>query len=133
AGAVVAEHADGHDRGIRCDTSGACSIRRGGDGAGDVRAVAVAIVGIVVAGGEIPAARVVDVAVAVIVEAIAGDLSGVDPQPAHQVGMVDVNTGVDDRDHDAVAGVAGGPGLGRIDGVEIPVVRTAVVGHVRQR
>ena len=80
-----------------------------------MRAVVVARVvegGVVVA--EIPAVDVVDVAVGVVVDPVAGGLAGVHPGPARQVGMREVDPVVDDRDHHV--GTAGRdlPGLGDV-------------------
>ena len=80
-------------------------LRRGGDDPGDVRAVAVAV-GEVLAGPvarEVDAVDVVDVAVVVVVDAVAGDLAEVRPDVRREVGVVEPRAGVDDRDRHAGA------------------------------
>ena len=66
-----------------------------------------------VVGREVPAVQVVDEAVAVVVDAVAGNLPGVGPDVGRQVGMAQVDAGVDDADDDV--GVAGleVPGVAR--------------------
>ena len=68
-----------------------------------------------VVGLEVVAVDVVDEPVAVVVDAVAGDLAGVDPDVVLQVRVQVVDTRVDNR-HDDV-GTAGGdvPGLGGVD------------------
>src|SRR5262249_29703084 len=51
----------------------------GADDPGDVRAVAVVVVGIVVVGNEVPAVDVVDEPVVVVVDSVAGDFAGLRP------------------------------------------------------
>ena len=61
------------------------------DRAGDVGAVAITVERQVVVVDEVPAVDVVDESIAVIVDAVAGDLTGVGPDVPGQVGMVDVD------------------------------------------
>ena len=58
---------------------------------------------VVVVVDEVPAVHVVDVTVAVVVDAVAGDLAGVDPQVGGQVGERRIDARVDDGDHLAAA------------------------------
>ena len=90
------------------------------DGAGAVRAVVVVVHGVVVVVREVPAVDVVDEAVGVIVDAVAGDLARVRPGVGRQVGVRVVDAGVDDRDDHA-----GGTGedVPRLDGVDVGVHR----------
>ncbi len=87
----------------------------GGDGAGAVGAVAVVVVGIAVARVGVEAVDVVDHAVVVVVDAVAGDLGGVDPEVGREVGMRKMDTAVDDRDNHARGVVGHGPGGGGVD------------------
>ena len=57
-----------------------------------------AILGTKSRAGEVPATDIIDVAVAIIVNAIICDFTRVDPDVALEVWMVEVNTGVDNRD-----------------------------------
>ncbi len=61
---------------------------------------------------EAPPVDVVDVAVAVVVDAVAGDLALVDPQDGRQVGVLDVDAGVQDRDDDLARRLVGQDGVG---------------------
>ncbi len=72
------------------------------DRARDVGPVAVVVHRVVVVVAEVPAADVVDEAVAVVVDAVAGDLAGVDPDVVGQVRVGVVDPGVDYR-HDDVS------------------------------
>ena len=76
-----------------------------GDDPRDVRAVPVAVAEVLrgLAGAEVDAVDVVDVAVAVVVGAVAGQLAEVGPDVRRQVGMVELGAGVDDRDDRARA------------------------------
>ena len=65
AAAATIEHADGDDRSARRDADHADRVVVGGDGAGDVGAVAVLVAAGRVAAEEGPAARGVDVEVGV--------------------------------------------------------------------
>ena len=104
---------------LRRDADHAGAVVAGrGDRAGDVRAVAVAVLREVVLGDEVPALVVVDEAVAVVVDAVGlapvALLAGVAGELALQVLVGGVDAGVDDRDGDARADAAL-PGLGRVD------------------
>ena len=103
----------------------------GGDRSGDVRAVAVVVGRIVVAVHEVPPAPVVDVAVAVIVEAVrpaAGAvLARIDPDVLREVRMRDVDAGVDDGDHDVRAPGRDRPRFLRVD-VRVGGARRVVHG-----
>ena len=48
--------------------------------------------------GKVPAADIIDVAIAIIVDAIIGGFARVDPDVALEIRVVEVNTGVDNRD-----------------------------------
>ena len=82
-----------------------------------MRAVVVVVVRVGVVVDEVPAVDVVDVAVAVVVDAVAGDLTGVGPDVGLQVGMVEVDTGVDYCHHDRRVAQRMRPGTGGIDPV----------------
>ena len=69
----------------------------------------VAVVDVVRAVDEIPAMHVIYVAVAVLVNAIAGDLPGIDPQVSLKVGMRQVNAAVNYGNDDGLyAGLCAG-------------------------
>ena len=77
AAAVGAEHADDHQPGAPGDAGDPDAVvAAGADDAGDVRAVAVLVGRVAVAGDEVVAVDVVDEAVAVVVDPVAGDLAG---------------------------------------------------------
>ena len=105
-----------HDRDVPVDARDVGGVvALGPDRPGDVRAVAVVVERRVVVLDEVPAAGVVDPAVAVVVDAVARDLAGVRPDVVVQLGMVVGDAAVDDGDDDARAAGLRVPGLGRVD------------------
>src|SRR5690606_34440098 len=103
-GLVAGGALDGDDLGlpVHAGHAGAVVPARGG-GAGDVGAVERRGDGAVVVVG-VPPVDVVDVAVPVVVDAVAGDLGGVRPEA--EVGVAELEPVVDDGDGDA--GAVGG-------------------------
>ena len=99
-------------------------VADGADDAGDVGAVAVLVVGVAVLVARVVAVDVVDEAVLVVVEAVAGDLAPVHPQVRLEVEVVEIDAGVEDDDGDGVApgrdGVRRG-GRPRLEGVDVGV------------
>ena len=85
------------------------------DRASHVGPVTVAVLRIIVIGDKVPAADIVDKAVAVVVDAVACDLAGVPPDIGSQVGMADVNPRIDDTDHHTAGARGDIPGLGGVD------------------
>ena len=85
-----------------------------GDCARHVRAVGIAIHRVAVAVGEVVAVDVVDVAVAIVVDSVAGDFTRVGPDVLHQVRMRVVDAGIDNADDNIAAGLDV-PGLGGVD------------------
>jgi hypothetical protein len=67
------------------------------------RAVSVGVGRIAGVAEEVVAVHVVDEAVAVVIEAVARDLTGVGPEVRGQVGVGELDAGVDDADHHAGA------------------------------
>ena len=80
-------------------------------------AVVVVVVRIGVVVDEVPSVEVVDVAVAVVVDAVAGNLAGVGPDVGLEVGMVEVDARVNDGHHDRRVAQGMRPGAGSIDPV----------------
>lgn len=126
AAAAGIEKLGRHELGVPGDAGnpdGIVALRR--DCAGDVRTVAVLVV-IRIAGADTPAAVeivaviVVDIAVAVVVDPVAPDLAGIDPEIVDQVGMVDIDPGIDNADDDGAAAGFARPRIGRGDGVHAP-------------
>ena len=112
---VGAHHPQRHDPRARRDAGDAEPVAGDrGDRARDVRPVPVAVLRGRVLLDEVPADDVVDVAVAVVVEPVAGDLARVPPGVRGEVGVREGDAGVDDRDRHARAG-GDVPGLGRVD------------------
>ena len=85
------------------------------DRARHVRAVAVVVhrVGIII--GEVPAHHVVDEAVAVVVDAVAGHLAGIAPGVGREIRVVVVHAGIDDGDNHAARASGRVPRLRRVD------------------
>gem|GEM_PF-6438033 len=114
---------DHRDVPVHADHAGA--IARSTNGAGHVGAVVV--VRPVVHGGivvvEVPAVDVVHVAVAVVVDAVGGNLPRVDPDVVGKIGVGDLHPGVDDAHvHGRRPREPIGPGGG---GIAAPLIRWA--------
>ena len=127
AAAVVAEHAQRHQaRGPAHAGHSAGVVAACRDGARDVGAVAVAVLGLRVLVDEVPAVHVVDAPVAVVVEPVglapATRLAGVRPQVGAEVGMGGVDPGVDHRDGHLRRAGGDVPGLGSADGRQSPLI-----------
>ncbi len=60
------------------------------------------VLGGVVVVDEVPSLDVVNKTVFVIVDSVAGDLIGIDPELVSKIGMLKVDTGIDDRDDDSL-------------------------------
>ena len=131
-GSTRVEELERHDRAVPGDAGHADAVVAGrGDRPRDVRSVAVVVRRVVVVVHEVPAAPVVDVAVAVVVEAVRpaarAVLALVDPDVLGEIGVRHVDTGVDDRDGDVGASGGDGPRLLRVD------VRIGRAGRVVHR
>ena len=116
AAAAVIEKFERHDAHLPADAGHADAVvALGADGAGAMRAVVMVVHRIAIKIREVVAVEVVHEAVVVIVDAVARDFAGVDPDVVGQVGMGVIHAGVDDGDdHIAAAGVEI-PGGGRIN------------------
>jgi hypothetical protein len=78
--------------------------------------VAVVVLDVAVELLDVRAVDVVDVAVAVVVDAVAGRLARVAPEALHELGVVELDAAVEDGDEDALA-VRLRPGRGRAGGL----------------
>ena len=78
-----------------------------------MRPVAIAILRVVCIGDKVPATDIVDVAIAIIVDAIISDFAWVDPDVALEVWMVEIDSRVNHR-HPVV----------RIASVDVPCLRS---------
>ena len=95
---------------------------------------------VVVVGVEIPAAHVVDEAVVVVINAVAGDFAGVDGDVLGEVGVGPIHAGIDHADDHRGGAVSGIPGFehihvgigGAVDAVDrlAGVVETVEFGEV---
>ena len=122
AAAIGRQDFQRQDRGIPGDPDDADPVvPRRRDRPRDVRSVAVVVLHVVRAGGEIPAVDVVDVAVAVVVHAIGRDLAGVGPDASGQLGMIQVDAGVEHGDDRGGAPRRDAPGFGGVD-IHVPGV-----------
>src|SRR5262249_58868299 len=106
-------------------------VSPGGGHPGHRRAVVVVDgdgVGVVVVVGEVPAAHVVDEAVAVVVRQVARDLAGVHVEVRGEVLVGGLHAVVHHRDDDVRRAGRQVPGFGRVDvGVRLPAVLPRVV------
>ncbi|MCZ7641096.1 MAG: hypothetical protein M5U12_36605 [Verrucomicrobia bacterium] len=85
--ALVVEGLDGHEGDLPANPGDADAVvADGADDAGDMGAVGVVVHRIAVLADEVVAVDVIDVAVAIVIEAVARDLAGVDPDVGFQVG-----------------------------------------------
>lgn len=92
--------------------------------------MAVAVCHLIVVVDEVPAVDVVCVAVAIIVDGVAAGLVGIGPDVCGQIGMVDVDAGVDHRHHDVLRTRRQAPGPGGVDVVAAGAGILAVVLQV---
>ncbi len=102
AAAAVVQPLDRHDlcsRGDADDADGVIADRR--DRAGHVRPVAVAVERVVVVAREVPAVDVIHEAIAVVVEAVAGDFRRMRPDIGGDVRMRRIEAGIHHRDDGA--------------------------------
>ncbi len=115
-GAAAAEELAAHDLDVPVHARHADAVvANATDGAGAVRTVVVVVHGVAVVVVGIHTVDVVDVAVGVVVDAVAGDLAGIRPGIGREVGVRVVDTGVDHGDHDIGRTVEHAPALGRVD------------------
>jgi len=132
--AIRAQRPDRADLGLPARTRDAERVvadrRDAAHHAGSVSGAAVHIPRGVVVVNEVPAVHVIDVSVAVVVDAVAGHLAGVDPAVGVQIGVVGIHAAVNDGDgHSACRPVV--PRGGRADQGQPPLAR--VVGVVGRR
>ena len=129
-GAVVHGSLDGHDLDIVGNAQHTYIIITGSDDTCHVGAVAVGIVAVALAGNDVHTVVVIDIAVAVVVDAVVGDLLGVDPHVVDQIFVVKVHTGVDDRNHHAGITAGGLHGVVAVHDtavVEVPLILVVAV------
>ena len=102
---VLVEHLEDHQPRPRRDPDHAAAVLGRGDDPRDVGAVAPAVAQVVAGarGREVDAVDVVDVAVAVVVDAVARHLVEVGPDVRREVRVVEPRAGVDHGDDDARA------------------------------
>ena len=110
-------------------------VRAAGDDAGDMGAVPVVVLAVALAGDEVDAVVVVDVAVLVVVLAVVGLLLAVVPEVVLEVRMVGVDPRVEDPDLRAVRFRV--PGVGRLGvdgscGLGVLAREQRVVGRCEQ-
>ena len=101
--AVAVEELEGHDADGPVDSGDAAVVvADGAEDAGDMSAVAVAVHGVAGgdAGDDADAVDVVNVTVAVVINAVVGGFAGVDPHVGGEVRVFVVNAGVNDGDDD---------------------------------
>ena len=92
-------HLDGHDATLPADTgNGVGVIARCGEDTGHLGAMAILIVKGMVVGEVVPAVDIVDEPVGIIIEPVASNFTGVDPEAIEEVGMVEVEATIDDGD-----------------------------------
>ena len=90
-------------------------VASSGDGPGAVGPVSVVVHGIGIVVDEVPTVDVVDEPVAVVVEAVAGNLAGVGPHVVDQVGVEVIQSRVDDAHLDVLVARVGVPSQRRLD------------------
>ena len=125
---------DGHELHVVGKTHHADVVVGSGDDAGHMGAVAVVVHAAVASRLQIHAVDVVDAAVAVVIDAVAGDLLGVDPDVVLEILVGVVHAGVDDGHHHAAV-TAGGdaagaqeiPALLQVAAAQVPLILAAGV------
>ena len=112
---AVAEELQCHQLGVPVDPHHPLAVvARRSDRAGDVGSVGVNVHRIAIVIGEVIAVDIVDVAVAVVIDVVAGDFARVGPDVGDQIGVRVVDAGIDNADHDATTSL-NIPGLDCID------------------
>ena len=116
-----------NNRGIPADTRDAnCVVSLCGDNARDMGTVSMTIRRVVISIAtqcawagvrKVPAIRVIDIAICIIVNAIPGDLARVCPDVVSKLGMRFVDTGIEDCNSQAVRPFMQTPRPGGIDGI----------------
>ena len=97
-GALSVEKSKGHDTGVVCDPRDPKAVVADGcDRAGNMSAVTIGVVGDRVVLDEVPPMDIVNEAVAVIIDPVGRDLTGVDPDVGCEVRMIGVYSAVDHR------------------------------------
>jgi hypothetical protein len=94
--------------------------------------VAVSVHGIVIVVDEVPSSYVINVPVTVIIYSVTNNFAGVRPDTTIKIEMVVVNTSVDNRHDNALAGVPGRPDLGGVNAIDTPVIATTEIGLNRE-
>jgi hypothetical protein len=110
------EHLDDHQLCLRGDTDDPAGVAGGAGDPGDVRPVPLPVVERLPGRtcGQVDTVHVVDVAVAVVVDSVAGSLVEVRPDVRAQVDVVQPGAGVKDRDRHAAA-FGEIPGIGQVE------------------
>ncbi len=108
-------------------------VADGADDSRHVRAVAETVLGRVVHVDEIPASHVIDVAVCVVVHAVAGDFAWIRPDVSREVGVGEIDPRIDDGDDDVPRPGRDLPGLGGVDVGIDPAAVLADVGEAPLR
>ncbi len=116
AGSAGVQEFQRHDRHVPTHAGHADAVvAHAADGPGTVRPVAIVIHGIVVIVDEIPAVDIVDEAVAVVIDPVVGNFTGVGVDVGRQIGVSVVHARVDHA-HDDVMGTGEHvPGDGGVD------------------
>ncbi len=115
AASVGVEKSERHDAALPRDSGNAQAVvADGGNGSGDVGAVRVGVGGVVVFAEEVPAVDVIDVSVAIVIDAVEF-FQGVDPDVRGEIGMGDIHAGIDDADDDGGGARGDIPGFGGVD------------------
>jgi len=130
---VGTQNADGEDRRIGGNAGRSEPVARSRDRARDMRSVTTDIIRVGIVVGEIESVNIIDESVLIVIDPVARNLAWIDENIFDQIGMIEVDTCVDDRDEDTTACVSRRPRLGGTDGIDVPFTSTAKVSHVRQR
>ena len=133
--AVVVINSQWHDRHLPVDAGDADPIVADrADDARHMRAVSVAVLHVVVVLDEVPAVHVVDVAVVVAVDSDPLGFTGIRPDVGGEIGVGEVDPGVDDRHHHALRTGGDIPRLRRVDvGADQPVAADGGVAEAPLR
>ncbi len=130
-GAGIGHHAHRHNAAVPAHTGDAHAVVRGCcRDACHLCAVTVAIGDIAGIPNKVPAVYVVHIAVTIVIQAVARDLAGVDPQSVGQVGVGQVNARVNDGNHDRLRPGHHIPGGRGLDFAQAPLLRKErVIGN----
>ena len=95
-----------------------------------MRSVPGFVIGVGIIVSEVVSSNIIDVPVLIVVDSVTRDLTRIDVDAVDQIGMIQVDSRVDDRDRHASTGMSGCPRFRGSNRIEIPFACAAEVINV---